>query len=407
VAQESETKFLDYLGFDTQTTTPLLIVEAKRPSATLPRAQATAQYDQNARLRRIVADGLGDGKISGPWPRWLDQLRTYCRALESDGLRSVCITNGDWLIIFADPRNAFLTNGPVDHDQIYIYENFSEVHRRSEEVFRLLEYYSLAGNLPEIVPGDLPSLFAGCRSASAMHAIQVDYNETSHGYGREPVVYITPLLFLKPQAGGWLRVGRGGAGPFPLPHGRDSPKLGEHLDQVAQAAASLLTDVAHQLRLHPDVVDLKDHNPELEGLAYTAGCPTDSHTHHRFVVVTGRCTHFVKRRPSVPDCPLHWWAEGKRSGRQVGDAPVHESSVDQRALFSDGLDHHCADRDVFAVKHPHAPVRDDSNMLQSFGAPSGPICKVWDFERRLCCRTCVFEEVCEAVPAFNLPCRRP
>ena len=66
MTQESETKFLDYLGFDKQTAAPLLIVEAKRPSATLPRGPATAQYDQNGRLRKIVADGLSGGKISGP-----------------------------------------------------------------------------------------------------------------------------------------------------------------------------------------------------------------------------------------------------------------------------------------------------------------------------------------------------
>jgi hypothetical protein len=402
VTQDSETKFLDYFGFDRETTAPMLIVEAKRPNATLPRGAATAQYDQNARLRKIVANGLSGREISGPWPRWFDQLRTYCRALEGAGLRSVCITNGNWLIIFADPRDAFFTDGPVDQDRIYIYENFGEKYRRSDEIFRLLEYYSLAQKLPEIVPGDLPSLLAGCGSARAMHAIQVDYNETSHGYGRQPVVFITPLLFLKAEVGCWLRVGRGGIEPFLLPDGRDSPKLGEHLEDVTRAATSLLTEVAHQLRFQPDLVDLTKHDPELEGLAYTASCPTGSQTHHQIIVLTGRCTHFFKRRPSVSDCPLHWWAQGKLSGCHVGDVPLHQSSVEQRGFFSDGLDHHCAHRDVLAAKNPHAP-----GMLQPIGAPTGPFCKIWGFERRLCCRTCVFEEVCEAAPTFNLPCRRP
>jgi hypothetical protein len=171
--QEGETKFLDYLGFEKETTTPLLIVEAKRPSASLPRAAATAQYDQNARLRKIMAGGLRGSNIPAPWLRWLDQLRTYCRCLEAAGLRSVCITNGDWLIIFADPRNAFIADGPVDQDQIYIYESFREVNRRSDEVFSFLEYYSLARDLPEFVPGDLPSLLRGCSSASTMHAVRL------------------------------------------------------------------------------------------------------------------------------------------------------------------------------------------------------------------------------------------
>jgi hypothetical protein len=275
------------------------------------------------------------------------------------------------------------------------------MYRRSDEVFRLLEYYSLAWKLPEIVPGDLPSLLAGCESASAMHAVQVDYNETSHGYGRQPVVYIMPLLFLKAQVSCWLRVGRGGE-PFLLADGRDPSQLDGHLERVSRAATSLLTDVAQQLRSQPNLVDLTHHDPELEGLAHTESSPTGSQTHHQFIVLTGRCTHFIKRRPSVPDCPLHRWAQGKLSGCHVGEVPLHQSSVEQRAFFSDGLDHHCAHRDVLAAKNPHAP-----GMLQGMGVPTEPFCKIWGFERRLCCRTCVFEEVCEAAPTFNLPCRRP
>lgn len=34
-------------------------------------------------------------------------------------------------------------------------------------------------------------------------------------------------------------------------------------------------------------------------------------------------------------------------------------------------------------------------------------CEIWSFERRLCCRTCVFEPVCTKAQVFHLPCQRP
>jgi hypothetical protein len=234
----------------------------------------------------------------------------------------------------------------------------------------------------------------------------VDYNEATHGYGQAPVVYITPLLFIKAPASGWLRLGSG-AEPFQLLNGRDPQCLDEHLEQVGRAAMSLLADAAHQLGFEPDLIDLVDYNPELEGLAYVTKCTTDSPAHHQFIVLTGRCTHFLRRQPSVLGCRFHFWANGKMSGHHAGHAALYQSSVEQRAFFSDGMDHHCAHRDVLAAKNPHVPLADALGLPRFIGSAGGPFCMIWGFERRLCCRSCVFEEVCEAAPSFKLPCRRP
>src|SRR4030095_15094831 len=66
--EKGTTRFLDYLGFERQTNSPLLIVETKRPSSGLP--QLVTPFDSSSDPE-IISRGLAGEPLMGQWPEWL------------------------------------------------------------------------------------------------------------------------------------------------------------------------------------------------------------------------------------------------------------------------------------------------------------------------------------------------
>lgn len=123
------TRFLDYLGMERNEGRPLLIVEAKRLSASLPRLKNPSKQDYVA---SVICQGLNGIKLTGDWNKWLETLRDYVRSVKNRSgqlpLR-VVITNGEWLILFLDPENAFISDGDFDPANILVWEDQTRVWR--------------------------------------------------------------------------------------------------------------------------------------------------------------------------------------------------------------------------------------------------------------------------------------
>ena len=96
--EKGTTRFLDYLGFERQTNSPLLIVETKRPSSVLP--QLMTPFDSSSDPE-IISRGLAGEPLMGQWSEWLACLRDYVCSVHAKTRqtpRRVVLTNGKWLV---------------------------------------------------------------------------------------------------------------------------------------------------------------------------------------------------------------------------------------------------------------------------------------------------------------------
>lgn len=131
-------RFLDYFGFSATTQKPLIIVEAKRPSLKLP---------SDSNHSETIANGLKGDNLGKKWNEILQTMKDYVISTAAHfgcaPLRAV-ITNGSWLILFADPAQTFL-NDDLDVGSIIVYADHNEILNKAAEVWEYLEYTNVAG----------------------------------------------------------------------------------------------------------------------------------------------------------------------------------------------------------------------------------------------------------------------
>jgi hypothetical protein len=128
---------------------------------------------------------------------------------------------------------------------------------------------------------------------------------------------------------------------------------------------------------------------------------------NEFVLITGKESHFLREMPSVAKCPFHDWQQIRnKSDRHPMDAPLLVPSTDQRAFFIKPGSHHCAHHQVYTAKSSQITEANRQHCGSRSGENYAAFCEIFPFERHLCCRTCVFENVCTKASVFHLPCQR-
>lgn len=393
-------RFLDYLGFERETDRPLLIVETKRPSAPLPRALTPA-----ATYSEIVSWGLGGKPLLGEWNDWLNTLKDYVRSVQTrtqECPKRVVITNGDWLILFLDPADAFLEGGHCNANLILVFVNRDDIERRFSDLFSQLEHQQVLGTAPALTPGVLPFHAAGQEIDRALHGLRLRYIKQPGIYQSAPVIKLAPVVFLRTRYGAWLRV-ESPPGEYELPQTYEV--LLGHLKEVYEAGQRLFAEVIQRLGIGLQPYPLSRHYKDEDGFSALPGvreqCQDD------FLLVTGDKTHYLLPKPSVPECPYHDWPACNRAGVPSNSGPLLARSVELRSFFISGELHHCAHRDVSDAKASPITVSNRGRCGARSGREGQAFCEIWRFERHLCCRTCVFEEVCTNTQVFRLPCQRP
>lgn len=414
-------RFLDYLGLESDTDRPLVIVETKRPRARLPQRTSQrpkAEYASAAEhLLLTIRDGLEGVPLGGEWNKWLDDIRDYVRSVHvrmDSAPQRVVITNGNWLILFLDPSGTFLAN-KVDPDAVLVWHDWEDIRQRPLDLFRQLDYFSISKDGPFLTVGELPFYVRDSAAIDrAMHGLRLLYMEQASLYGgQRPVIQVAPVLLLHSRYGSWFRVERRNRHEATeLPHDYDG--LSGHLETARTQAESLLQEVNGKLRIalvaSPLIEHYWDHESldDLHGVkevGYRSGSNSTE-----YLIVTGTNTHFLlpTPSPSICACPYHDWSGCQKQGMESNPGPVVTRSVrDPRSFFLSGESHHCAHCDVANAKASQIP----SDNLGWYGPRSGQIgqafCAIWRFEQHLCCRACTFEEVCTRAPAFHLPCQNP
>ena len=423
---DETTKFLDYLGTERGGSDPLLIVESKRPRSPLPKrkaasgkSSATAMADET--LGSIISAGLGGAELSGDWNEWLDTLKDYVQsAYDQRGKvpRRVVLTSGRWLIIFTDPANSFLSGGTRDPEKILAFTaegddegNRDLIEQNYGEIFNWLENQRVLDEIPPLTVAEVTFYIDPDDIDRILHGLQVLYIEQpdfhegpSVALSVSPIIRVMPIIFLHSRFGAWLRVYSDRKIAIPHVNG----ELANHLKEVDEIATALLEDINTRLGTNftPETIESHFESPhDFDVLRGVVEKPKNYPHYDEHVVVTGQHTHYFRLEPTVPDCPDHDWGNSNRENRAVL-VSIQRRSTEPRAFFMSTETHHCAHRDVDAAKSSQiTPANRDKCGARS-GDNYDAFCELWRFEKRLCCRTCIFENVCTKAPVFTLPCHR-
>jgi hypothetical protein len=106
---------------------------------------------------------------------------------------------------------------------------------------------------------------------------------------------------------------------------------------------------------------------------------------NEFIVITGEHSHYLLGSPTVHPCSGHSWASCQALGTHHPANAIIERSYEPAAFFTTTELHHCAHREI----HHRRDER----------------CHIGPFEEFLCCRGCVFEQICwTASELTGLPC---
>ena len=120
-----------------------------------------------------------------------------------------------------------------------------------------------------------------------------------------------------------------------------------------------------------------------------------------YVIATGTHTHYFSFTPTVPTCPHH-------ATDEAGSAPfcVPGQNMEFRAFFILGQDQRCCHTGVHRGKRTLLQPDNRDRCGPRSNGNMHSFCEIFPFEEYLCCRVCVFEEVCTSAPVFILPCKR-
>jgi len=241
-------RFLDYFGTEVDDYQPLLIVEAKRPNSNLPKRKNDLVKFEKETPSELISAGLGGEDLGATWDEWLKTHKDYVlsvRARYGQLPKRSVITNGQWLIIFADPADSFLDSGSRSPDNIFVYQPSqggtrpNEFEERSEEIFGLLEHQHVLNKTSPLLAGEIGFHVHPELTDRVLHGLHLKYIEQERIYFASPVIEVSPVLFLRSRFGAWLRIESRWTDLIP----HDPEQLPKHLERVRSAASRLLKDV--------------------------------------------------------------------------------------------------------------------------------------------------------------------
>jgi hypothetical protein len=395
-------RYMDYFGYERDVGQPLLVVEAKRPVAfPVPPGGSTEAASEilSGWIRKL-------DRAPTEWGKWIRSLQEYVLSvLQHTGVFPVraAITDGNWLVIFENPKDAFGEDGAQDTRYIHVFADSSEIDARYDSVFRLLDQRIVSRAATEIGPGAIAGVIAPERVVSLFHGLRLGY-ATYEDVGARliPTITVMPTILLRSDSGSWTRIARRQE-VHPLPY--EYSDLAEHLQKVHAAAETLLGRVHQQLgrqlaasplqALYGDEIAFED-MPAVEEVPGA--------TNH-FRIVTGESTHFLLAEPTVPDCPYHDFGYAAELHCQAGTLPILNRSIERpRAYFINTQQHHCCHEDVDEAKHVNLTEENTPRSGVRSGRQNDVFCEIAPFEEYLCCRTCCFQEICTSTQILRLPC---
>ena len=394
---------MDYLGHAhlDKDVLPLLIVEAKRPEETLPDPHAVGTVPSYYDVRLFLLDGLcGHRQLPGDWHKWLlKQCAGYVsrvHAQHGQYPRGVCLTNGDWFVIFTDPEAAFVTRSP-SLDSVIVIPDWASFCRAISQVREHLEVDRLLdGVLPHkaqsaVSLADLVMQDGG--AVKSVRGLRLNFaTELGWDAGDLPEINMVPVVFIKSAKGRWLYAeGDSTNGAERLP--RADGAIPAHLATVEKLANRLMAELSGVLVV-PNPTELGEHlrDPADRALVPPVRKIPSKDGISRFLLATGRSSHFLKLE-TIRSAACSFHDHGRCPADLRAPAPGIRS-VSKKSFFKAGEPHGCG----------HLRARELRGS--SRGRANSAVCHIYAFETSMCCRTCVFEDSCFSHVTLNdhMPC---
>lgn len=415
-------RFLDYFGFEKHSESPLLVVEAKRPSLDLPAngggethfsshpaSALFAGYLQARHASREASDKL-KSILTEEWRGYLDDLRDYIRSVANAIAtpRRAIITNGEWLVLFHNPVEAFVDDhSDVAPTAILIFNSRDVIVTYCSEIFAQLSYACLADNAGIVHPRQLPSLVSAEDVSYAMFGQRVLYCRDRKLYAHIPRIELTPLVHICTNAGGFVSVESANRCAFELGLSKDD-QIDAQRDAIAQSAQELKQEIEEALGIQAiDLRDIKDHYEDDNAFQNLPGVrPTSdaSYTSQEFVLVTGPSPHFLTDPTAYKACPFHDSAVTHKQGVMHEIGPLFDPMIDPRAFFPSGSCFHCAHHQTYESKTISLTATSRPRAGQRSGEDNAPFCELFQLDQVLCCQSCAFHDCCSKSELYHLPC---
>jgi hypothetical protein len=405
-------RFLDYLGVESATDTPLLVVETKRAGSPLPLEKSRgrpqmAPYGltreaQCSRVIEAIYNGLDGEDLNGDWNEWLDSSRDYFRRVAASGSapRRVLLTDGDWLVIVVAPDRVFGAQQPPRRSaDILVFLDAADQLERHDELFHALEHRRVLVHPPRLSAAELGFRVEPAWFRAYAHGLRIRYVDGGLAPPR-PFIHVAPVLFLLTRFGTAVRVDA--TRDFEIPD--DKLHLPRHLREVDEVAGALRAECFAAIGTTLPCHTVADHYRSEDLFAWLKGFQKLAGD-DQLLALAGEHTHFLMPTPSVTGCPYHAWEAARATNQAATTYPLPTRSLSPRLLFGSGTAHHCAHRQVQDVKSaPIGQVARSSTGLRS-GKPGSPFCEVIAVDEFLCCRTCIYQYACESSSVlFRLPC---
>lgn len=404
------------LGTEGEERNDLLIIKIKHSKNLLPK-RLSQIYAEDESVSSIIVAGIKGENLTDEWNEWLDDLRKEVEAVYdyTETLRRLIITNGYWLIIFINPKDTFLLN-KYDLNNILVFSTGVDDTQIKEEkiigaynkVYACLEHQRVLNETFPLSIGRLSSYITSRNISRVMHGLRLIYTR-KNSFKRSPIIDVMPIVFLRSYDGSWLRVDSGI--DRSIPHeanssGTESLKL--HLEDVEEIAGNLLGQISRCLSttLLPSTIESHNENDNyfrelklVESVKGNKDC-------EEYIIVTGQRTHYLRLNQNVSQCLHHNWMYNNKTGCATA-RPILVQEIEPRSFFTSGEEHHCCHQQVEQAKSNQVMTRSQQLFGLSKKKDYSVFCKIWSFERYLCCRNCIFENVCTNETSFNnaLPCQ--
>jgi len=389
-------RFMDYHGYEVETGDPLLLVEAKRLSAELPRPRlGRGEQPPNKTLPQLIAEainvykspieksgGIGNVMLIGDWPQWIDDISGYLKGLHHQRKNvpsRVLITNGDWIIVFENVEDAFISESYPSRTKIHIFEDHHAVIEKAGQILELTAYSELSKYIPPQHPSALHKFLNGMEEITCSHALLIYYNPIAKGHHARPKISVALVILVMSSRGAWVRCEKHEYEKhfFELPYDKEKVyEMGREIESQGKLFISEIGDmISKPLRL------LSAAEFEKESSSSANKDLGDK----QFLLVTGRFPSLFSLDGTYDACPYHNWPKCREEGNAASDHPLFSPSLNPRAYFPSGNPFHCAQIKVHNLRSTR--------------------CKVQGFETFLCCRRCIYFELCWHDDEAQLPCR--
>ena len=407
--------YFDYLGISPADRAPVLIVEAKGFDIPKPRRARGSELDAKD-MGQLICEAVHALKdesqrssgIIAEWAEYLRDLHSYVSALNEFGkrtLRRVVITAGNWIIVFEEPIDCFVTLGPPIVERVHCFPNGDEILLRHAELYEMLHRRRLVDTLPlaldvaealEFLPVD--------KIGDCYRAVMVATSATTGAERKKyPTRSVYPAVLVK-SSDRWFAI-------LNLDRCAEEPKGSERIEDFLRSLEQAGNDLEGRLRASlglpfvPRSLDQFPGFPEAQIRQRTnfevpalpgstsdraASGPSRTFVVHsgepgapaEFVVVTGTSWFYKSDRANTPSvCDFHYWKGARNAGVAKGDL---QSGCSVASFTEDGQDRHCSHGDLRSIRAQR--------------------CHVLPLETHMCCKSCSFFGVCWVSDRARLPC---